>query len=149
MEYILKTENKEAFEWMQNLVNNTLESQGHQAAVLAYPHLSEWQKMFTEALAQAKNASEPKSLKEVQKSSTHTKKSTVAKKTSASPRKKRRTTKTKDKSGLTCNEHPTYTGSRIPRKDCKSCWGVYKKFHPEEYSAKRRSFLAKQKTNKA
>lgn len=47
-----------------------------------------------------------------------------------------------------CSKHPTYGASRRPRTSCKTCWTVYKDFHPMEYEAAKRDFDRKQKKKK-
>lgn len=159
MEYILKTENKDAIEWMQYLLQNTIESKGHNAALVAYPHLKEWLDMFERAEVRRGNSSEtteinllddsepakPK-VKAAAKKGPASKKPAAKKK--AAPKKRRAKKKAIDKSGLTCNTHKTYQAKRVPRTDCKECWEVYKKFHPLEYDQKRSKFLRDQRSKK-
>lgn len=134
MDYHITIKKKEAFEWMKGLINNTIADKNHEATIAAYPHLQAWVDAFEEAEASKDNSDKTTPVGKEQQA------------TKKRPAKKRRKRKPAiDKSGLTCNAHPTYSGTRVPRKDCKDCWDVYKKFHPLEYDMKRRSFLAKQR----
>ena len=142
MQYIFKTENEDAVQWMKTLLQNTLESKGHTAAITAYPYLKEWLDMFEAVEVSRTPKSEPieVNLFEESKPKPPPKPKAKAKKRAA----KKRAVK-KDTSGLVCNAHPAYGAKRPPRTDCDGCWKLYEKFHPLEYDLKRKNFLRKQK----
>lgn len=71
-------------------------------------------------------------------------------KTSSPPKakavpKKRAPRGTKFKPNL-CSVHPEKALLRAPTTDCKGCWDAYKRLHPLDYEAKRRTFERKQRS---
>lgn len=148
MEYQIRISDDDAFNWLRTLLENTISSDTN-AAIIAYPHLKAWIDAFDESEYRQKNAKEYKKIDKPLAKSTDKPKVKAKKKTAAkTPSTDDKIPKGKlDSSGLSCTIHKTYEGKRVPRKDCPGCWAVYKKFHPMEYSSKRRTFLTKQRSN--
>lgn len=129
----VKIEDRDAIEWIKLLLKNSI----------AYPnsrtseYMSEMQHLY-EALSNP--------IKEVDLIKQYSKVAPVINKTVVASRKNKKKpalTKEDKNNPLICNDHPTYGGRYTPRKDCSSCWSIYKSFHPMEYVVKRRDFERK------
>lgn len=134
--HLIQIESEEAVVWLEKLIKNSLNGDPNSPALIAaYKHLVVWQ----EALQNKMVDKDIVKLPEVQEII----KEQVAKKQIRKPRTtkaKKRTPKKKEVDPFTCNQHPTYTGARIPRSGCEGCWEIYKKFHPMEYAQKRAAY---------
>lgn len=134
MAYQIEINDKQAYEWLKKLINNTLESPSSRPFQTAYEELLHWKEAFD------KCDEEREKLAEIRRQNS---KKAVAKK----PPVKRRTVK-KEISEFDCAEHSTYGGVRVPRTNCKKCWSIYKKLHPMEYEQSLRKFKLKEKQKK-
>jgi hypothetical protein len=132
MAYQLEINNKQAYEWLKKLVNNTLESPSSRPYQTSYEELMCWKEAFDRCDQQREEAAAARRQQAPTKS--------VAKKSSHTRRQTR-----KEISEFDCLEHPKYGGVRMPRTDCKKCWSIFKKLHPMEYDRARRRFNLKQK----
>lgn len=117
MTYFIQIESKESFEWLAKLIQNTIETPNSKVMINSYEHVRAWH----DALSSYELIEEPKVRK------------------SRQPKPEKNT----DPDPFTCKDHPSYQAKQVPRKDCKVCWNIYKKFHPLDYDKKRRDFERK------
>lgn len=126
--YIVTIEDKDALEWLKNLIGNSLTKQNSQAVEAAYPHLVVWDEALSNVAM--KRDIEPKPA------------------TTAKRARRKKTPKPKpDPSGLTCHIHPTYGGIRSPRTDCTMCWGVYERLNGKEETRRKKTAFDRKKSN--
>lgn len=141
MSIYIKIEDKEAFDWLANMIKNTLASNPNSHILTtAYPKISAWSEALDDPMTEAQ-------LLKSEFVSDHIKDSIKNHKDSQKPRTKRKTTAKKPKPAdvdpYKCSDHPNYTIKRIPRTDCDTCWKLYKQFYPLEYPQKRKNFERK------
>lgn len=131
-EYYLKIDNKEALEWLQRLIINTLENKSHPTTISYYNQLRVWEDAFNNILSLDDIQPPPAPL---------TPKEPVS--SGRIKRNKNREKKKELEDPYSCTVHPKYGGKRRPRTDCEKCWSVFKSLHPMEYSVCRRDFERK------
>ena len=131
MAYHLTIPDKKSYDWLQSLVNNTLDTPTSRPYQMNYEELLAWKAAFDICNAEREKASEARKAKA---------KPSASKKKSVSKKRKK-----KEISEYDCEIHHTYGGVKRPRTDCIKCWSIYKKLHPQEYDRARRSFKLKQR----
>jgi len=127
MKISIEIEDREAFDWWKGMVERSLSNLNSQATIAAFDHLTAWKNALDNA---------------------------VIERPPRAPRAPIKRSKTKrkpklDKSGLSCNVHPTYGAKYAPRTECEECWAVYAKFHPMEVKKKRADWERKTRTKAA
>lgn len=127
----LKVDSAKEYTWLKTLFDNTLsgDPNGHFLQV-NFEHLQYWQQVIDSPINKSEVELPPPTARRA-------------------PRKQKakKLSREDKKNPLICNEHPTYTGSRVPRKDCDGCWDVYKRLHPMDYKTKRIAFERKMKAD--
>lgn len=124
MAYQINITDKKAYEWLQKLIANTLESPTSRPYQSSYEELVHWDEAFKECDRQREEAAAERKA--------NTKRAPVKR-------------KIKEPSQFDCENHPSYGGVRVPRTDCKKCWSIYKALHPMDYDLARRKFNMKQR----
>jgi len=112
-------EHKEALEWFQNLINNSLRSTNPNAQAVSHI-LTVWSEILDSPVEPV--AEEPVRKAPVKRKAKAKKKAVI------------------EDSPFECLDHRTYGGKNRPTRDCPKCWSVYKQLHPLDYAIKRRDF---------